>query len=126
MITPTPDESDELFTEWSVPTSELPHFSFSLEAWRGFSELGPVWRTLGQTHLRSDLLAVGDCLLNETAGILADVRVAMERSAINGTDGSVCHPYVAGDTSCADMAGAPVSGTHAPYNFRASEPVREA
>lgn len=36
------DESDEMFSGWSEATSELPHFSFSLEAWRGFTELGPV------------------------------------------------------------------------------------
>lgn len=43
------DESDEMFSGWSPRTSELPHFSFSLEAWRGFREIGPVWQALGQT-----------------------------------------------------------------------------
>ena len=41
------DESDEMFSGWSEANTELPHFSFSLEAWRGFVELGPVWQELG-------------------------------------------------------------------------------
>ena len=47
------DESDEMFS-WSEATTELPHFSFSLEAWRGFRELGPIWEQLGQEHARDE------------------------------------------------------------------------
>ena len=34
-------------------TTELPHFSLSLEAWRGFRELGAVWSELGAAHRRA-------------------------------------------------------------------------
>lgn len=126
------DESDEMFSGWSEATSELPHFSFSLEAWRGFTELGPVWKELG-TRCNSTaypgckrLAAVGETLVKEAPLLLVDIQRAMVAS-VNGTGkGNVCHPYVAGEGSCSDMgaAGAHVSNTTGPYNGRASEPWR--
>ena len=124
------DESDEMFSGWSEQSSELPHFSFSLEAWRGFTELGPVWQKLG-THCDSAkytgcdrLTAVGDTLVKEAPLLLADIQRAMVAS-VNGTgSGNVCHPYVAGEGSCSDMVVAHVSNTTGPYNGRANEPWR--
>ena len=124
------DESDELFTAWSREGSELPHFSFSLEAWRGFHEIGPIWQHLGSIHARVDLMAAGETLVNETAPLLADVRRAIDKSAVPVGSGLFCHPYVAGEGACADMnrdgpaPHARVSGTKYPYNPRASEPWR--
>ena len=126
------DESDELFSGWREGTSELPHFSFSLEAWRGFRDIGALWSRLGKKHARADLSTAGAALTNETASILADVQHGMLASAVpasqqpgnNATDTDVCHPYVAGEPSCEDMSTANVSGTSGPYNGRASEPWR--
>lgn len=122
------DESDEILVGWTKNTTELPHFSFSLEAWRGFRDLGAVWSELGATHSRSDLTAVGAALEKEAPLILEDVNTAMARSIVRGdpSGAAPCHPYVAGEETCADMrtAGAHVSGTSAPYNARANEPWR--
>ena len=126
------DESDEMFSGWSPQTSELPHFSFSLEAWRGFREIGPVWQALGQTcdatkyeGCRS-LVSVGENLVKEAGPLLADVERAMLASVVNGSSpaGEVCHPYVAGEPYCADMVTANVSNTSGAYNGRAEEPWR--
>ena len=124
------DESDEMFSGWSPATSELPHFSFSLEAWRGFTELGPVWQELG-AHCDltkypgcARLAAIGDELVNEAPLFLVDIQRAMVASA-NGTGaGDVCHPYVAGEGLCSDMNTAHVSNTTGPYNGRSQEPWR--
>ena len=139
------DESDEIF-DWLARTNELPHFSFSLEFLRGCIDLGPVWQEIGAAHGRPDLVAVGKALLAEVPSLRADIEAAMNRSLVDGggiasdkviNDSStetsvpvtpsadVCHPYVAGVPSCADMAGkSPASGTQQPYNGRASEPWR--
>ena len=89
-----------------------------------------VWVHLGTDHGRPDLRAAGEAMLNETAPLMADIRAAIERSAVPAGGGLVCHPYVAGEGACADMnrEGAPpharVSHTTFPYNARASEPWR--
>ena len=121
------DESDEVFQGWRANTSELPHFSFSLEAWRGFRDIGKLWTALGAKRSRADLTAVGAALTNETASMLVDIHTGMIASAMhavaaNNTD--VCHPYVAGEVSCWEMNTANVSGTTGPYNGRAQEPWR--
>ena len=126
------DESDEILVFWTKKTTELPHFSFSLEAWRGFRDLGAVWSELGAAHGRPDLAAAGRELEAEAPLLKRDVTEAMLKSVVNatgttGTTGAgVCHPYVAGEGACGDMdlAGAHVSGTAGPYNARASEPWR--
>jgi len=123
------DEADEM-SAWTASSSELPHLSFSLEAWRAFIEIAPVWREIGASHARADLSAVAAALHNETAPLLADTRTAMTRSAVPAGGGLVCHPYVAGEGACGDMSTegkypyARVSHTTAPYNFRSSEPWR--
>ena len=78
---------------WSEETSELPHVSFSLEAWRGFAEIGAVWASIGSSHARPDLVSLGAALLNESTRLMHDIRVAIDRSAIQLADGFVCHPY---------------------------------
>ena len=121
------DESDEMFS-WKEETSELPHFSFSLEAWRGFRDLGPIWVTLGEASGDASMAAKGRELVAEAPLILADVERAMAASVVkaNGTRVGVCHPYVAGEPTCADMgaAGPHVTHTNGSYNGRASEPWR--
>ena len=119
------DESDEILVGWRKTTTELPHFSLSLEAWRGFRELGAVWSELGAAHSGRNLAAVGSALEKEAPRILKDVHTAMRRSVVHSDEG-VCHPYVAAEGTCADMrtAGAHVSGTSGPYNSRANEPWR--
>ena len=124
------DESDEVFTAWTKGSTELPHLSFSLEAWRGFRDIGAVWCQLGTAHARDDLVAAGTELTNEVAPLMSDILVAIDRSTVPAGDRLVCHPYVAGERACADMntEGPPpharVSNTTFPYNFRASEPWR--
>ena len=121
------DESDEMMAGWTVNSTELPHFSFSLEAWRGFRDLGSVWSLLGNEHNRSDLIAAGAAMQSEAPQMLEDIGRAMARSVVQGAGpGGVCHPYVAGEGTCSDMiaAGARVSGTVGPYNRRANEPWR--
>lgn len=120
------DESDEMFS-WVRQESELPHISFSLEAWRGFRDLGPVWVDVGTKYNRQDLVAVGQALLEETKPMMADIVHAMAKSVVvNASTADVCHPYVAGEPTCSDMdaAGAHVSNTSGSYNGRASEPWR--
>ena len=56
------DESDEMFS-WKEATSELPHISFSLEAWRGFRDLGPIWIALGTAQTDAKMLAKGTAFL---------------------------------------------------------------
>ena len=67
-------------------------------------------------------------MVAEAPLILVDVRHAMDASVINATAGpnNVCHPYVAGEPTCADMgpAGPHVTHTNGTYNARASEPWR--
>lgn len=124
------DESDEVFTEWRRGGTELPHLSFSLEAWRGFVEIGPIWSSLGRVHGKPDLVAMGARLLNVSGPLLADVYAAIDKSTVPSVGGLTCNPYVAGAGACADMnhdgpsPHARVSHTSFPYNFRASEPWR--
>ena len=90
------DESDEILVFWTKKTTELPHFSFSLEAWRGFRDLGAVWSELGAAHGRPDLAAAGRELEAEAPLLKRDVTEAMLKSVVNatGTTGAgVCHPY---------------------------------
>lgn len=75
------DESDEMFS-WRRKTSELPHFSFTLEAWRGFRDLGPVWVYIGGKTNRPDLVAVGEALVNETESMMIDIERAMNASVV--------------------------------------------
>eukprot|EP01045_Picozoa_sp_COSAG04_P040422 COSAG04_NODE_11801_length_688_cov_0.724958_1_plen_172_part_01 len=84
-----------------------------------------MWSELGAAHSGRNLAAVGAALEKEAPRILRDVRTAMSRSVVRSDEG-VCHPYVAGEDTCADMrtAGAHVSGTSGPYNSRANEPWR--
>eukprot|EP00039_Didymoeca_costata_P002904 m.63678 g.63678 ORF g.63678 m.63678 type:complete len:1036 (+) comp11594_c0_seq2:140-3247(+) len=75
------DESDELF-DWNRTNTELPHFSFSLEAWRAFRDLGSVWIELGDLYNRTDLTDAGTVMVKEAPLIQADVATAMKRSFI--------------------------------------------
>ena len=81
------DESDEMFSAWSQATSELPHFSFSFEAWRGFLEIGHVWAEVG-AHCDASihegcesLVGIGEDLLKEADLLLPDIQRAMNSSA---------------------------------------------
>jgi hypothetical protein len=85
------DESDEIFG-WRVSTSELPHFSFSLEFVRGALELGPVWQEIGAAAGRPDIVAAGTELLAEVAPLSADIHAAMSASTVHG-QAITCHPY---------------------------------
>ena len=59
------------------------------------------------------------------SGSEASQHAAGTESCAVAPSSDVCHPYVAGVASCADMSGkAPVSDTRQPYNGRASEPWR--
>ena len=54
--------------------TELPHISFSLEAWRGFRDLGPIWVALGTAHTDAEMLAKGREMVAEAPLILADAQ----------------------------------------------------
>merc|ERR1712232_137491 len=81
------DEADELFT-WTESTGELPHFSMSLEAWRGFRDIGIVWQRIAEKHSRPDLATLGKKIMAEAVLIKADVDRAIEANSIRETDGS--------------------------------------
>ena len=116
----------EILVGWTQNTTELPHISFSLEAWRGFRDLGAVWQEIGVAQRRPDLASVGAALMAEAPLLLRDVGHAMRLSVVPANSSGLppCHPYVAGEESCSLMSTAHVSGTSGPYNSRAQEPWR--
>eukprot|EP01047_Picozoa_sp_COSAG01_P112480 COSAG01_NODE_41233_length_454_cov_0.726761_2_plen_95_part_01 len=75
-----------------MSTSELPHFSFSLEFARGALELGPVWQEIGAAAGRPDIVAAGTELLAEVAPLSTDIHAAMSASTVHGR-AITCHPY---------------------------------
>ena len=120
--------SQEILVGWTRNTTELPHISFTLEAWRGFRDIGAVWQEIGTAYSRPDIVAVGESLAAEAPQMLLDVKHAMRLSVVPPNSSSdaeaPCHPYVAGEESCSLMTTAHVSGTTGPYNSRAQEPWR--
>jgi len=65
-----------------------PYFSNSLEAARGFRDLGRVWRRVGDP-------ARGQMLEQESAALLRDIDLAMARSTLH-RDGETILPTIAG------------------------------
>ena len=121
------DEADELF-KWTKASSELPHLSMSLEAWRGFRDLARVWLQLARTHARPDLAIMAEELGRNASALKADADRAVAVSAFRDTtDGAVCNPYVAGEKTCGYMGDPGADAGPGPFlhpNDRASEPFR--
>eukprot|EP01052_Picozoa_sp_SAG31_P019103 SAG31_NODE_1381_length_8580_cov_5.632590_5_plen_834_part_00 len=121
------DEADELFV-WTEASSELPHISMNLEAWRGFRDLSTVWSAIAETHSRPDLALLATALSQNATTLKRYAERAISMSAIiqdNNTD-SICNPYVAGERTCGYM-GDPTKAGPGPFmhpNRRASEPFR--
>jgi hypothetical protein len=123
------DEADELFA-WTEASSELPHISMNLEAWRGFRDLSRAWKTIARQHSRPDLSLIA-ASMSENATQLkfyADRAINTSAFPVKGANGgvAVCNPYVAGEKTCGYM-GNPGEAGPGPFfhpNDRASEPFR--
>jgi hypothetical protein len=120
------DEADELFV-WTEASSELPHISMNLEAWRGFRDLSGVWSAIAEAHSRPDLALLATALSQNATTLKRYAERAINMSAIQGNkSGSVCNPYVAGERTCGYMGDRTEAGP-GPFlhpNRRASEPFR--
>ena len=120
------DEADELFA-WTEASSELPHISMNLEAWRGFRDLAGVWSAVAQEHSRPDLARLATALSQNATALKWYAERAINMSVIRDTKtGSVCNPYVAGERTCGYMGNSAMAGP-GPFlnpNDRASEPFR--
>lgn len=98
--------------------TELPYISVAAEMARGFSEMGAAWIEIGNAAGRSDVVAEGHAMVNESAAVHADLLISMTRSkipSVNGSNGGVaCRPHVAGWT-CDGMHSHPVGQNN--YKF---------
>lgn len=64
----------------------VPYFSNSTEAYRGFHDLGKVWVKIGQKVSQSALVDRGNQLLKEASELKKDIKKAIERSILKDTD----------------------------------------
>jgi hypothetical protein len=80
--------------------TELPYISITSEAWGGFTQLGPVWQSIGRNLSRPDIAAAGASMLAEAPALLRDFHTALARGATPGKNGTTCHPGVAGWVGC--------------------------
>ena len=98
--------------------TELPYISVAAEMARGFGELGAVWVEIGTAAGRSDVVAEGHRMLNESGMVHADLLTSMARSTIPSVNGSAngvaCRPHVAGWT-CNGIRSHPVGRTDYTY-----------
>ena len=98
--------------------TELPFISIAAEMVRGFAELGAVWVEIGTAAGRSDVVAEGRKMLNESSMVHADLLTSMTRSKIPSVNGSAngvaCRPHVAGWT-CDGRDSHPVGQTDYKY-----------
>lgn len=60
-----------------------PYFSNSLEAARGFRDLGNVWVKIGKDKSRNDLIEWGNQLQSEASELAVDITKAIEKSMLN-------------------------------------------
>lgn len=84
--------------------TELPFISITAEAWRGFSELGPVFEEIGAKQGRGDIAAAGKMMVSEAAPMLTDYHASLSRSRKVEDKGSVCYP------ASMNWQGCPVDG----------------
>eukprot|EP01052_Picozoa_sp_SAG31_P048860 SAG31_NODE_10424_length_1140_cov_0.892411_1_plen_318_part_10 len=74
--------------------TELPFISITAEAWRGFTELGPVFEELGAKHARGDIVSAGKMMVLEAGPMLTDYHTSLSRgrTVVTENGGGVCHP----------------------------------
>ena len=116
---PTGNDEADLFRTTanvnSTISTELPFFSIATEFWRGLTELGAVWMSVGEQAGRTEVVAAGERMVKEAATLYVDLMLAMNRSVVRTVDSTTCWPYVAGSGVCDEISKEPSNRDSEPW-----------
>ena len=93
-IPPGTDEGDDFKVQYTHQTPQSHWYASAAEAYRAFTELGPVWVAVGRGAARRDVVAHGEELLAVAPLLYRDLHASLNRTLnTSASPGHRCYPH---------------------------------